>query len=280
MQLHFPVTTLPAHATPAEAITTHWKEYLMEAAELCVLMLSICVSGTLIYSTSPLSAFSYFSKSFLMGCAVAGVTFLIIRSPFGRRTGAHFNPALTLTYFFLGRIPHWDTIFYILFQFAGAVIGVFIAHEVLGGRLSAPPVCYVITLPGNSGRAVAYVAEFLLSGLLMGVILFTTNRVRLINLTPFLVALITVFYYVFCSSLAGFSVNPARSFSSALFASVWRSVWIYFLGPTSGMLFAALIYVRTAGGRQVYCAKVFHDLESSCPFSCRLAQLMRREDAG
>jgi glycerol uptake facilitator-like aquaporin len=75
-----------------------------------------------------LSAFSYFSKSFLMGCAVAGVTFLIIRSPFGRRTGAHFNPALTLTYFFLGRIPHWDAIFYILFQFSGAVIGVFIAR--------------------------------------------------------------------------------------------------------------------------------------------------------
>jgi aquaporin Z len=278
MQLCFPVTTLSAHATPAEAITTHWKEYLMEAAELCILMFSICASGTLIYSTSPLSTLSHFSQSFLMGCVVAGVTFLIIRSPFGRRTGAHFNPALTLTYFFLGRIPRWDTIFYILSQFAGAVIGVFIAHEVIGERLATPPVCYVITLPGSYGRAVAYVVEFLLSGLLMGVILFTTNRVRLINLTPFLVALITVFYYVFCSSLAGFSVNPARSFSSALFASVWRSVWIYFLGPTSGMLFAALIYVRTAGGRAVYCAKVFHDLESSCPFRCRLAQLMSQEN--
>lgn len=52
-----------------------------------------------------------------------------------------------------------------------------------------------------------------------------------LNLTLFFVALITVFYYGFCSSLSGFSVNPARSFSSAFFASVWDGIWIYFLAP-------------------------------------------------
>jgi aquaporin Z len=188
-QPRFSITTLPASATPAEAITIHWREYLMEAAELCVLMLAICLSGTVIYSNaSPLSAVPDSSRSFL-GSVVAGVTFLIIRSPFGRRTGAHFDPALTFTYLFLDRIHPWDAIFYILSQFAGAVTGVFIAREVLGRRLSAPPVCYVITVPGSYGNAVALLAEFLLSGILMGVILFTTNRVRLVNATPFFVAL-------------------------------------------------------------------------------------------
>ena len=129
----------------------------MEGAELCVLMLAICLSGTVIYSNaSPLSAFPDTGRSFLMGSAIAGVTFLIIRSPFGRRTGAHFNPALTLTYFFLDRIHHWDAMFYILSQFIGAVTGVFISHEVLGERLSAPPVCHLITVPGNYGNAVAF----------------------------------------------------------------------------------------------------------------------------
>lgn len=250
----------------------------MEAAELCVLMLSICVFGTLIYSTSLLQTYPYFTKSFLMGCAVAGVTFLIIRSPFGRRTGAHFNPALTLTYFFLGRIQRWDAIFYILSQFAGAVIGVFIAHKILGQRLSAPPVCYVITLPGSYGKATAFVADFVLSGLLMGVILFTSNRIHLVNSTPLLVALITVFYYVFCSSLAGFSANPARSFSSALFAFIWDGAWIYFFAPSFGMLSAALLYVRKVGRCGIYCAKVFHDLESPCPFRCRFLDLVEPQD--
>lgn len=246
----------------------------MEAAELCVLMFSICLSGTLIYnSASPLSGFSGFSKSLLMGAAVGGVTLLIIRSRFGRRTGAHFNPALTLTYFFLGRVHPWDTVFYIVSQFSGGVLGVFVAHELLGGRLSTPPVCYVVTVPGSHGEAVAFLAEFLLGGLLMGVVLFTTNRLRLVNLAPFFVALITVFYYGFCSSISGYSVNPARSFSSAFFASVWQGIWVYFLGPSSGMLTAAFIYIRIKGKHQVYCAKVFHDMHSPCPFRCEFMHL-------
>jgi aquaporin Z len=278
MQPCFPVTNLPATATAVDAITIHWREYLMESVELCVLMFFICFSGTLLYSkASPLAAVPESSKPFLMGGVVAVITLLIIRSPFGRRTGAHLNPALTLTYFALGRVPHWDTIFYILSQFAGAVAGVFIAHQVLGGHLSAPPVCYVITIPGSYGKAVAFLAEILLSGLVMGVILFTTNRVNFVNSAPFFVALITFFCYGFSSSISGFSVNPARSFSSAFFASVWQGIWIYFLGPGLGMLTAALIYIRAPGKHRVYCAKVFHDMKSPCPFRCDFMQLMSKK---
>jgi aquaporin Z len=246
MEPSFSVTSLPGAATPAEAIAIHWREYLMEAAELCMLMISICLSGTLLYNmASPLSALSGFTRALLMGTFVAGATLLIIRSPSGRRTGAHFNPALTLIYFFLGRVHRWDALFYILFQFAGAVIGVFFGHEALGSRLSAPPVCYVITVPGSYGIAVAFLAEVILSALLIVVILFTANRIHLVSWGPFFMALITVFYYGFCSSLSGFSVNPARSFSSALYASMWKGLWIYFLGPCWGMIAAALPVAST-----------------------------------
>jgi aquaporin Z len=161
-----------------------------------------------------------------------------------------------------------------LSQFAGGVLGVFVAHEVLGERLSTPPVCYVVTVPGSYGPAVAFLAEFLLAALLMGVVLFTTNRVRLVQLTPFFVALITVFYYGFCSSISGFSVNPARSFSSAFFASVWNGIWIYFLAPSSGMLAAAFMHVRIAGKHRIYCAKVLHDMSSPCPFRCEFVRML------
>ena len=81
-----------------------------------------------------------------MGIAVAIITLMIIRSPFGRRTGAHFNPAITLTYFYLGRVHRWDTLYYVASHFAGGLTGVFVAHQILGWRLSAPPGCYVITI--------------------------------------------------------------------------------------------------------------------------------------
>jgi aquaporin Z len=269
------ITYLPATATPVDAIRTHWREYLMEGAELCLLMLCICLSGTLVYSeASPLSNFPASSKPFLMGTFVACGTLLIIHSSFGRRTGAHFNPVLTLTYFVLGRVHHWDTLFYIASQFVGGIVGVSIAHALLGAHLSSPPVRYAVTLPGNYGDIVAFFAEVLLSGLVMGVILFTTNRVPLVKSAPFFVALITVFYYGFGWPLSGFSVNPARSFSSALFASLWQGIWIYFLGPAIGMLSAALIYVRIYGKQQVYCAKVLHDMTSICPFRCDFVHLI------
>ena len=248
----------------------------MEAAELAVLMFFICSFGTLIYSyDSPMKnwALSNVAKSFLMGIGVAATTLLIIRSPFGRRTGAHFNPAITLTYFYLGRVHRWDTFYYIASQFAGAFLGVFIAHELFGQRLSAPPVCYVITTPANHRNVIAFVAEFVLSGLLMGIVLFATNHWPLAKFSPIAVAVITVCYYVLCPSLSGFSVNPARSFSSAMFAWVWQGIWVYFAAPCIGMLTAAAIYLRNTGPEKIYCAKVFHDLQSTCPFNCHLYQL-------
>lgn len=254
----------------------------MEAAELSVLMFSICLFGTLIYGRSTPGGhlrLSDMSKAFLMGIAIAVTTASIIRSRFGRRTGAHFNPSITLAYFYLGRIHRWDTLYYVAFQFTGALVGVFVAYQLLGRRLSGPPVRYVITTPGIYGTLLAFVAEFVLSAFLMAIVLFATNHKILARFSPFIVALVTVFYYGLCSSLSGFSVNPARSFSSAIFAWAWQGMWIYFLAPCLGMLTAAFIYARCEGRERVYCAKVFHDLQSTCPFFCNFEGLYREPES-
>jgi len=93
------------------------------------------------------------------------------------------------------------------------------------------------------------------------------------------VALITVFYYVLGPSISGFSVNPARTFSSAFFARTWQGIWIYFVAPSLGMLAAAAIYLRSMGPSSVYCAKLFHDLSSTCPFPCRFHELMEESQS-
>jgi aquaporin Z len=257
----------------------------MESVQTALLMICICLSlsATLLYGThSPfrMLAVPALLKPFIMGIAVAVSTFLLIRSRFGRRTGAHLNPSLTGTYFFFGRIHRWDTLNYIAFQFVGALAGVWVARRALGDDLSMPPVCYVVTVPGTYGSAIAVLAEFLLSGLLMGVVLFASNRKHWVNFSPFLVSLITVCYYGFCSSLSGFSVNPARSFSSALFAFVWRGLWIYFAAPTLGMVTAASLYTGFGRWGHIYCAKLFHDLESPCPFICNFKELYLAEKHG
>jgi aquaporin Z len=276
--IHFPVTALAPSATLADALAVHWREYLMESSEIGSLSLSTCIFGTLIYGNdSPLKAFALSREigSLLMGVAIATTTFVIIRSPFGRRTGAHFNPSVTLAYLWLRRIHRWDALCYVVAQFLGAVVGVLVAYYFLGKRLSAEPVRYLVTLPGIYGRAAAFAAEFVVSGLFISIALYASNHRHLARFSPILVALFTISNFTVSPSISGFSINPARSFSSALFAWVWRGIWIHLLAPSLGRLGAAEIYIKRAGSDRVFCAKVFHDTRSVCPFSCHFDRLLR-----
>jgi aquaporin Z len=269
---------MSALAPLAKAIGAHWREYLMEGTELGSLMLSTCIFGTLLYSNgSPLNhlALSRGVRPLLMGMAIAMATFLIIRSPFGRRSGAHMNPAVTLAFLWLRRIHRWDAICYVAAQFLGAIVGVLVAEQFLGERLSSAPVRYLVTLPGTYGRLTAFTAEFVLSGLLMSVVLYASNHRLLARFSPIFVSLLTLSYFALSPSISGFSVNPARTFSSALFAWIWAGIWIYFSAPCLGTLMSAAIYIKGMGSNRVYCAKVFHDRQSPCPFPCHFDRLFR-----
>jgi hypothetical protein len=137
---------------------------------------------------------------------------------------------------------------------------------------------YLITVPGMYGSPTALLAEFALSAVLMGMVLYASNHRLLTRLTPVFVALLTVLYYGVSSSIAGYSVNPARSFASALFAWIWRGIWIYFVAPGLGMLTAATIYVNIRGPNSVYCAKIFHDLRRHIRFPALFECLHRQRE--
>ena len=94
-----------------------------------------------------------------MGLAMGSTAVAIIYSPWGQRSGAHMNPAVTLTFFRLGKVARPDFVGYITAQFTGAIVGIAAAAVALGGLVSDPSVNYVTTLPGPAGDAVAFVAE-------------------------------------------------------------------------------------------------------------------------
>ena len=92
---------------------------------------------------------------------------LLIYSPWGKQSGAHMNPAITLTFTRLGKVAPRDALAYMVAQFAGGLAGVLIARMALGGRLAHPSVDYAATLPGPWGASVAFVAEAAISCLLV-----------------------------------------------------------------------------------------------------------------
>lgn len=253
------------------ALQQHWPEYLMEAAELGLFMISACLFVALF--EHPDSAVKQLLPDPTLRRVLTGITMgltaiAIVYSPWGKQSGAHFNPAVTLTFWGLGKLSTWDAVFYIIAQFVGATLGVLIAAALLGAAIAHPAVNYVATLPGSAGTGTAFVAEFLISLGLMAVVLAVSNTPRLAGYTGFFCGALVATYISVEAPLSGMSMNPARSFAPALVAQAWDGLWVYFTAPPLGMWMAALIYSRLSGAAAIECAKLDHHNEKRCIF-CR-----------
>jgi aquaporin Z len=231
----------------AAALRAHWQLYVYEAAELAAFMISACLVTALLFDPhSAASAMGPTLRRLLMGLAMGLTAVAIIKSPWGRRSGAHFNPAISLTFYRLGKIGPRDACFYVLAQFAGAPLGVGISALLLGPIIRLPQVNYAVTVPGHGGVPGAFAAEIFMAALLMAVVLATSNSRRFAPYTTWLVGMLITGYVFVFAPVSGFSINPARSFGSAVVADVWTSLWIYLVAPLLGMFGASELYVRIA----------------------------------
>ena len=249
-----------------------WLLYLYEASELAIFMISACVCTVILFHSSyPAVRLipSAICRRMIMGVGMGITAICIIHSPMGKRSGAHFNPAITLTYLRLGKIAVWDAVFYVLFQFAGGVLGVGASALVLGKRLADPNVEYAVTVPGQYGTSAAFAAEAFMAAVLMGAVLFISNRPRLAPYTSYVVGILIALYILFFAPVSGFSINPARTVGSAVFARIWTACWLYFAAPLLGMLAAAELYLRSYGPDRILCAKLHPDPAYPCPFECQ-----------
>ena len=253
------------------ALKHHWPEYLMEAAGLGLFMLSACVFATLLeHPASPVrqAISDPILRRIPMGLAMGLTAVSIVYSPWGKQSGAHLNPSLTLTFLRLGKVAPWDALLYVVAQFLGGVLGVRLASLLLGHVLADPTVNYVATVPGAYGVGVAFLAEVVISGVLMTVVLTVSNTPKLARFTGLCAGVLVATYITVEAPLSGMSMNPARTFGSGLAAQAWTALWLYFTAPPLGMLLAAEFYLQWPGARQVVCAKLHHHNDKRCIFRC------------
>jgi aquaporin Z len=254
-----------------EALRAHWPEYLMETAALGLFMVSACVFGLLLeHPSSPVRQGlpDAFGRRILGGIAMGLTAVAVISSPWGQRSGAHMNPALTLTFLSLGKIAPWDAIFYMAAQFAGGAAGVILSAFLIGPPLGHSAVNYVATVPGPNGPWIAFAAEFAISFLLVSVVLPVANSPRTTRYTPWVAGFLVANFIAFEAPLSGMSMNPARTAGSALPAGTWTAAWVYFLAPSIAMLSAGQVYRHWRGAHRVYCAKYHHHNDKRCIFRC------------
>lgn len=251
------------------ALRDHWPEYLIEAAGLGLFMVSAGLFGTLLeYPASPLhrAVGDSFVRRVMMGLAMGLTAVLLIYSPWGKRSGAHFNPAVTLTFWRLGKVAGWDVVFYGLAQFVGGLAGVLLVLLALGDAFRQPPVGAVATVPGPAGVVAALMAEATIAFVLLMIVLLVSNSPRIACYTGLCAGLLVALYIIVEAPLSGMSLNPARTLASALLSNTWTALWIYFIAPLLGMFGAAQFYLTLRGQAAVRCAKLHHQNRQRCIF--------------
>ena len=254
-------------ATIKQSVRLHWPEYLIEAWALGTFMVSAGVVATLLGSpASPArrAIASPMTRAVLAGIAMGLTAVAIIHSSWGKRSGAHMNPAVTLTFLRLGKVQPWDALFFVIAQITGGTLGVLLVAALLGGAFTNPPVSYAATMPGPAGPQIAFLAEFAISCGLMLVILLLSSSARLARFTGLAAGGLVALYISFEAPLSGMSMNPARTFASAAPGMQWQHLWIYVAAPLLGMLSGAQLFLLLSGGQRLACAKLLHPGSVPC----------------
>jgi aquaporin Z len=264
-------------ASAISAASSHWPEYLFEAACLGLFMVSACSftvllqhPGSILRQMVP----SAFLRRLFTGLAMGLTAIALIYSPWGKQSGAHLNPSVTLTFLRLGKVEPWDAWFYIVAQFLGGTLGVLLSAVIWGKAVADENVRYAITVPGGRGTAVAFVAELAISFLMMTMVLNVSNSARIARFTGVVAGALVATYITIESPLSGMSMSPARSFASAAPGRLWNSLWIYFTAPPLGMMLAAQVYLWLRGKHAVFCAKLHHHNNKRCIFRCNYQALL------
>ena len=249
------------------ALSNHWPEYLIEAAGLGLFMMTAGVCVMLGNAPGAIRIIGNPDiRRALVGVAMGLTAIAIIYSPWGRQSGAHLNPAVTLTFLRLGKVAPMDAAFYVAAQFAGGAGGALLLTAIFGDRFTLPPISAVATLPGSWGELAAFTAELGIAFVLMTTVLATNGSARLMRWTGICAGILVALYITIEAPVSGMSLNPARSVASALPSGLWHGMWIYLTAPFIGMLLAAELHLRR--GRSTPCAKLHHDATHRCIFHC------------
>ncbi len=124
----------------------------------------------------------------------------------------------------------------------------------------------MVTVPGPEGVGVAFLAELVITFILMLVILSVSNRPNMARYTGLCAGVLLALYILVESPLSGTSMNPARTLASGVPAGIFTAMWVYFTAPPLGMLLAAQVYRAIQGRHAVHCAKLHHQNNRRCIF--------------
>ena len=180
-----------------------------------------------------------------VGVAITfGLVIMAMIYAVGHVSGAHFNPAVTLSFALARHFPRRQVPLYWGAQLAGALLAAALLRGSLGN------IAHVgATYPSGSDRQ-AFLWEAVLSFFLMFVIMAVATDTRAVGEAAAIAIGGTVgLDAMFGGPITGASMNPARSLGPGIVSGDLHAIWIYLLAPIVGAALAAVTYEFVRGGR-------------------------------
>lgn len=206
------------------------KKYLAELIGTFALV--FCGTGAIIINQETNGTITHVGIAITFGLIVTALIYA-----FGDKSGAHFNPAVTIAFALSNLFPKKEIAAYITAQ----IVGAFIATALLkflfpnNSNLGA-------TLPSGS-QMQSFVLEVVLTFILMLVIFFTSQGSKEVGtMAGLAIGGVVLLEAMFAGPICGASMNPARSISPAIVSGNISTLWIYIIAPITGASIAALVW--------------------------------------
>ncbi|CAD5896817.1 Aquaporin Z [Carnobacterium maltaromaticum] len=177
-----------------------------------------------------------------LGIAMAfGLSIVAMAYSIGTISGCHVNPAVSIAMYVNKRLSISELAYYIVGQVLGAVVATGVLKIILSTSDMA-----VTNLGQNSfgalGAGGAFLVEAILTFIFILVIIVVTGKHGSPEFAGLVIGLTLVLIHLLGIPLTGTSVNPARSFSPAIFAGgeALSQLWVFIVAPIVGGILAAI----------------------------------------
>ncbi|MGO8805325.1 MAG: aquaporin Z [Candidatus Bathyarchaeia archaeon] len=221
------------------------KKYVAELIGTMVLVLMGCGSAVIVSNYLGVQ-YSYVCIPLAFGLAVLVMVYTI-----GGISGCHINPAISISMLVAGKLSIKDTVFYVIFQCIGAIIGAGILYAIFTG---SPDYSLKANGLGANGYGTASLLHFSLAAVFVAEIVLTFIFVLVVHgsthervpkgFAGLSIGLSLTLVHIVGIVIDGTSVNPARSLGPALFVggTALSQVWVFWVAPIIGGIIAAIVW--------------------------------------
>lgn len=191
-----------------------------------------------------------------VGVALAfGLTVLTMAYAIGHISGCHLNPAVSVGLWVGGRFSAAELLPYIFVQVVGGIAGSAVLYVIASGQAGFSTAGGFASngfgehSPGHYSALAAFVAEFVLTFFFLLIILGATDKRAPQGFAPIAIGFGLTLIHLIGIPVTNLSVNPARSTGPALFVGGWalQQLWLFWVAPMLGAIFAGIIYPLLAG---------------------------------